>query len=345
MVKIFCLNVNGIRSFEKFHNIPLNTWMLNLGYDIYCFQEIRGNEKSLSYLFTLDDFCTFASFHLHPGRHGVATCVKKDNYCYASEEIIKGRIIKTLHNNFVLYNCYMPYCSDESLIETVMETYNDFTDILNKEQHPVVILCGDMNATYNMCDNYLYMNEYEQLYYVSEWSTSIDHISEIENPIQRKKLHTKDFYTKLQILSKNGIYTKKIAPRIDELPVYFLTKYDLYDHFMKQKQRQWLSNLVKTFIDTFRVLNKELFQYTCWDRILHHRENNQGTRIDYILLKTTSNYKIKTAEIRSDIYGSDHCPITLEIDINKSIIIEKPNLVKKKNNLLSFIIQKYNINK
>lgn len=345
MVKIFCLNVNGIRSFEKFHKIPFNNWLLGLGYDIYCFQEIRGNEVSLRYLFTLDDFCTFASFHPRAGRHGVATLVRKDNYCCATEEVRKGRILKTIHSNFVLYNCYMPYCSDESLIEAVMETYDKLTDVLNKEQHPVVILCGDMNATYSMCDNYLYMREYEQLHYVSEWSMSIDHISKVENPIQRGKLHTKDFYMKLQMSSENGIYTEKVAPRIDELPVYFLTKYDLYDHFMEKRQRQWLANLMKTFVDTFRIGNKELFQYTCWDRVLRHRESNLGTRIDYILLKTTSHYKIKSAEIRPDIYGSDHCPVTLEIDIGEPIITIRPNLVKKKNNLLSFITQKHNVNK
>ncbi|EED43096.1 exodeoxyribonuclease III, partial [Enterocytozoon bieneusi H348] len=105
----------------------------------------------------------------------------------------------------------MPYCSDESLIEAVMETYNKLTDVLNKEQHPVVILCGDMNATYSMCDNYLYMREYEQLHYVSEWSMSIDHISKVENPTQREKLHTRDFYMKLQMSSENGIYTKRCA--------------------------------------------------------------------------------------------------------------------------------------
>ena len=106
-----------------------------------------------------------------------------------------------------------------------------------------------------------------------------------------------------------------------------------------------LSTIPKTFVDTFRVGNKELFQYTCWDRVLRHRESNLGTRIDYILLKTTSHYKIKSAEIRPDIYGSDHCPVTLEIDIGEPIITIRPNLVKKKNNLLSFITQKHNVNK
>lgn len=46
----------------------------------------------------------------------------------------------------------------------------------------------------------------------------------------------------------------------------------------------------------------------------HAREKNIGWRIDYFIVSNDINNKIKDAKIHSDIYGSDHCPVELDID-------------------------------
>ena len=53
--------------------------------------------------------------------------------------------------------------------------------------------------------------------------------------------------------------------------------------------------------------------YSWWSYRFHARENNAGWRIDYFLCSDRAAEKIETASILSDIYGSDHCPVELEI--------------------------------
>ena len=47
----------------------------------------------------------------------------------------------------------------------------------------------------------------------------------------------------------------------------------------------------------------------------HAREKNVGWRIDYFIVSNDINIKIKDAKIHSDIFGSDHCPVELDISI------------------------------
>lgn len=348
-VKIMSFNVNGLRSLDKYikeykcnKNYDFNDYLLEVNYDIYCFQEIKGSKDNLEKLFTLRDYCAFASFHKQPGRHGVMTLVRKNGFCFKTEEIDKGRILKTTHNGFVIYNCYMPYCSEDAAPEVIIGVYEKLQDVLEKDTEKCIFVCGDLNATYNMSDNYIYQQEYEKIVYIDKFTTKIlknRNNKEIEKTCANQLIKVWDdvFYKKLCELSENGIYTDKIRPNHKEMPVYYLTVSELYKRFLEKRQRKWLFDLVKEFKDVFRSVNTELFQYTCWDQQLSLRSVNLGTRIDYILMKTTENYKIDKAEIKTDIFGSDHCPVTLEIDID---LVEntrfKKNLLSKPRSLLDF---------
>ena len=68
------------------------------------------------------------------------------------------------------------------------------------------------------------------------------------------------------------------------------------------------------FVDIFRRFNPELEgAYTWWSYIGKARANNTGWRIDYFLISERFAEKIIAAEIESDIFGSDHCPITIQL--------------------------------
>ena len=68
------------------------------------------------------------------------------------------------------------------------------------------------------------------------------------------------------------------------------------------------------FIDTFRYLYKDLEgAYSWWSYMGKARERNTGWRIDYFLVSDILKEEIKEAKIHSEIYGSDHCPVSLEI--------------------------------
>lgn len=70
------------------------------------------------------------------------------------------------------------------------------------------------------------------------------------------------------------------------------------------------------FTDTFRYFypDKEGI-YSWWSYRFNARKNNAGWRIDYFLTSKSLDDKLKKAEILTDVYGSDHCPVLLEIEI------------------------------
>jgi exodeoxyribonuclease-3 len=68
------------------------------------------------------------------------------------------------------------------------------------------------------------------------------------------------------------------------------------------------------FIDTFRLLHPdETGAYSWWSYRFHAREHNAGWRIDYFLVSEALRSKVEAASIHSEVYGSDHCPVVLEL--------------------------------
>ncbi len=80
----------------------------------------------------------------------------------------------------------------------------------------------------------------------------------------------------------------------------------------RSKMTQLLSN---GFTDTFRTLHPEQVTYTYWSYRFRAREKNAGWRIDYFLISDRLRPQLKGASIHTEIYGSDHCPVELDIDI------------------------------
>lgn len=81
------------------------------------------------------------------------------------------------------------------------------------------------------------------------------------------------------------------------------------------EERTLLAKFVFAFVDTFRFVNGDAIKYTWWDMKTRARDRNVGWRIDYIFTSKSLAKKIKKANILNDIFGSDHCPIVLEVTI------------------------------
>ncbi|RPD90717.1 exodeoxyribonuclease III [Aureibaculum marinum] len=76
-----------------------------------------------------------------------------------------------------------------------------------------------------------------------------------------------------------------------------------------------MDNFIKKgFIDTFRYFNPTQIAYSYWSYRFKSRERNTGWRIDYFLVSESIIKNVKNATIYSDVMGSDHCPIGLEIE-------------------------------
>jgi exodeoxyribonuclease-3 len=81
------------------------------------------------------------------------------------------------------------------------------------------------------------------------------------------------------------------------------------------EERQGFQNFVDAgFIDTLRMFKQGKGYYTWWSHFAKARERNVGWRIDYFLVSGALKSKIKKAAIHADVMGSDHCPISIEID-------------------------------
>ena len=80
------------------------------------------------------------------------------------------------------------------------------------------------------------------------------------------------------------------------------------------EERNWFSGLLQTgFTDTFRVFQREGGHYSWWSNRPGVRERNVGWRIDYHVVSNSLQPQLIGAAIHNDVLGSDHCPVSIEI--------------------------------
>ena len=80
-----------------------------------------------------------------------------------------------------------------------------------------------------------------------------------------------------------------------------------------KEERDLLKEWNKYFIDIWREKNPKKEMYTWWDMKTKARDRNVGWRIDYFFISKTLQKKVKNIEILNEVYGSDHCPVLIEI--------------------------------
>ena len=86
--------------------------------------------------------------------------------------------------------------------------------------------------------------------------------------------------------------------------------------FSDQERHSFQETLDLGFTDSFRHLYPDVTgAYSWWSYMFHAREKNAGWRIDYFLVSDRAAPQIQEAAIRSEIFGSDHCPVELVMDI------------------------------
>ncbi len=86
--------------------------------------------------------------------------------------------------------------------------------------------------------------------------------------------------------------------------------------FSDEERESFTQTLALGFTDSFRHLHPDTTgAYTWWSYMFKAREKNAGWRIDYFLVSQRIAHLIRSTPIYSDIMGSDHCPVGLEIEI------------------------------
>lgn len=86
--------------------------------------------------------------------------------------------------------------------------------------------------------------------------------------------------------------------------------------FTDEERAKMTELLNAGFVDTYRYKYPEVEgKYSWWSYMFHAREKNTGWRIDYFIVSENLKDKIEDAKILDDIYGSDHCPVELDLNI------------------------------
>ena len=86
--------------------------------------------------------------------------------------------------------------------------------------------------------------------------------------------------------------------------------------FTDEERGKFTLLLESGFTDTFRFFYPDLAgAYSWWSYRFHAREKNAGWRIDYFLVSAGLRDKLAGASIHNEIFGSDHCPVELELSL------------------------------
>ena len=85
--------------------------------------------------------------------------------------------------------------------------------------------------------------------------------------------------------------------------------------FSDEERSKMTELLSSGFIDSFRYKYPEEVKYSWWSYRMKARERNVGWRIDYFIISPKLKDKIVACDILNDVYGSDHCPVMIELDI------------------------------
>lgn len=84
--------------------------------------------------------------------------------------------------------------------------------------------------------------------------------------------------------------------------------------FTDEERREFQNLLNENFVDTFRVFYPDKEKFSWWSYFGKAREKNVGWRIDYFVVSEVLKDKLKDAEIHDQVFGSDHCPVSIDIE-------------------------------
>lgn len=158
--------------------------------------------------------------------------------------------------------------------------------------------------------------EYADFYYVNVYTPNT------KNDLSRLDLRYKQwdpgFLAYLQHLEKTKpvIFSGdlNVAYSEDDLAN---PKANVGKHGFTNEEREGFQKFIDAgFVDTFRIFTPTgNGHYTWWTHWANSRARNVGWRIDYFLVSTALKDKVKNAQIHADVMGSDHCPVSIELDI------------------------------
>jgi len=187
------------------------------------------------------------------------------------------------------------------------------TAVLTKEA-PVAVACG-MDISRHDREGRLITLEYGQFYLVCCYTPNAqDGLKRLEYRMEWED-DLRDYLLSLD-RTKPVIYCGDLNVAHREIDLKNPKTNRQNPGFSDQEREKMTALLSAGFTDSFRYLYPDLEgAYSWWSYRFHAREKNAGWRIDYFIVSGRLASRIRRAEILSEVYGSDHCPVLLEIDL------------------------------
>lgn len=125
-----------------------------------------------------------------------------------------------------------------------------------------------------------------------------------------------DYIQKLSKNSKQIIFCGDVNTAHEEIDLARPKENEKNTGFLPE-ERAWIDEVINAgYVDVWRENNpNKKDMYTYWDMKTRARDRNVGWRIDYFFVSRSLLKKVKETEILTDVFGSDHCPIELDINI------------------------------
>lgn len=274
-MKIISWNINGIRAWHKKGAMDD---LLSLNPEIFCLQETKAEPTQLSEaILAPKGYESYFNWSKErKGYSGTAIYVKTENNLFNRKDT-NSKKASNLEPEKITHGLGVKELDGQGRQINIF--FKDF----------VLINCYFPNGG-GTSDKLLY-----KLKYYEEFLKFLKNLE-------------KQGYNKIIICGDFNVAHEEIdlaRPKENENQVGFLPE-----------ERLWIDELEEgKYFDTFRKLNSKTVRYSWWDMKTMARERNVGWRIDYFFASKNLENKIKKSEIHDQILGSDHCPISIELDL------------------------------
>lgn len=157
--------------------------------------------------------------------------------------------------------------------------------------------------------------EFDNFYFVGAYvPNSGEELKRLDFRMEYEKELVK--YLKQLDKKKPVVYTGDLNVAHNEIDLKNPTSNHHNAGFTDEERNAFTNLLENGFIDTYRHLYPETIKYTWWSYRFKAREKNSGWRIDYFIISKRLIDKVNDSLIHDEIFGSDHCPIELDIDLS-----------------------------
>ena len=285
-MRIYSWNVNGLRAVLR--KGALQKFLEEQQPDILCLQEIKANPNQVDYDFP--GYKVFWNPAERPGYSGTAILFSEDLNC--------GRV--TALGGTPKMFCEAKIFGEEKSRQDPPVSAKQASEIsqilpLSREGRILIVDC-------------------EKFYLVNVYTPNS------KPDLSRLKLRENDWDPRFLQLLKNLEQEKPVVTCGDFNAAHneidlARPKTNHRSAGFTDEERKGITNLIKTgFIDTFRTLHPGAVRYTWWSHWGHARANNVGWRIDYFFISKSLQKNLQSAEIYEHYTGSDHCPISIDLE-------------------------------